>query len=132
MPSTTREPGALRLSLRGRVSGVGTFSRAFSIVLMVRETVGCETSRRWSRASWVRLCRWLISVIFSPRARVSLRGFSAGLTQVWWWVRAVMSVGVLLGGEAGSSGVATVLLVWLEVICRDLTLIFLPPGGAVV
>lgn len=76
------------------------------MVPMVRETVGCETSRRWARASWVRLCRWLISVIFSPWARVSLRGFSAGLTQVWWWVRAVMSVGVLLGGEAGCT------LVW--------------------
>lgn len=57
MPSTTRELGALRFSLRGRVSGVRTFSRAFSVVLMVREIVGCETSKRWARASGVRLCR---------------------------------------------------------------------------
>ena len=59
-----------------------TFSRAFSVVLMVREIVGCETSKRWARASGVRL-----------------RGFSAGLTQVVGG--GCDERGEVLGGEAG-------------------------------
>ena len=58
VPSMTKDPGALRLSPRGRFSGVRIFSSALSMVLIARETVGCETVKSSARSSSVRLWRW--------------------------------------------------------------------------
>ena len=58
VPSTTKEPGTSRLIFKGCSRGLKTFASAFSIVLMVREMVGCETVKISASSSSVRLCRW--------------------------------------------------------------------------
>lgn len=58
VPSTAKEPGAFRLSLRGLFSGSRTLVSAFSMVVMVLQTLGWDTLKMRASSSSVMLCRW--------------------------------------------------------------------------
>lgn len=58
VPSITEDPGVISADSMGFIRGLSTLASAFSMLMMVLETVGWDTLKMLASSFSVTLCRW--------------------------------------------------------------------------